>query len=109
MSDSKPNIEIKSKVSPLLESLPDYLKEPANYYKVQKAIVDSVQTTCNHGDVLEMAECKKCTDMMLKRRKLMRELGFKNAGQYLAWKKVHEEIKAQYPLMDFKTGKQIKR
>ena len=98
----KPKIDLRPKVHPLLSGMSDYLKNPANYITVMKQIVDSVQTTCNHSDMLEMANCKKCTDMMLKRRRLMKKLGFKNAAQYMAWKKVHEEIQARYPLMDWK-------
>lgn len=104
----KPDIKYKSKVNPLIADLPNHLKDPANFEDIQLKIFKSVATSCSHADLFEMAECQKCTDMMVKRRKLMKELGFKNARQYMAWRQTHQEIKKRYPLINWKTRQPIK-
>ena len=38
----------------------------------------------------------------------MKNYGFKNPKQYFEWRRVHQEIRRRYPLMDWITGKQIK-
>lgn len=93
--------------NPLLEGLPAYVKDPKNFFDIQQSIINTVQTTCSHGDVMEYAKCKKCTEKMLERRKLLKKYGFKNPKQYFEWRKVHQEIRRRYPLMDWVTGKQI--
>ena len=82
-------------------SMSKELKDPANFERIQRSIIETLQTTCSHNDVMEWAECPKCTDKMKERRALLKKLGFKNAGQYMAWRKVHEEIQARYPLVDW--------
>jgi hypothetical protein len=42
---------------------------------------------------------------MLDRRKLLKKLGFKNPSQYMAWKKIHTEIKERFPLVDWQAEK----
>jgi len=101
----KPKIAIRPRKNPLLANLPDYLKNPANFETVQKQILATILTTCGHSDILEHAACKKCTEKMLARRKLLKKLGFKNAQQYMAWRAVHEEIKRRMPLVDWKNKK----
>jgi len=100
------SVELKPKLHPLLASLPDHLKDPANFEKVQLAIINTFRSTCGHGEVLEWAECPKCSEKMLERRALLRKLGFKNAAQYMAWRKVHEEIRGiteRYALPKYNT------
>lgn len=103
MSDSnlKPNINLKPKLNPLIASLPDYLKDPKNYLKIQKLIISSLRGKCNHNEVVEWAECAKCQERFLNKRNLLKKLGFKNPAQYLAWQKIHEEIKKRFPLADW--------
>ena len=97
----KPKIDIKPKTSPILASLPEYLKHPKNYENIQRQIIASVQTDCSHSELLEYAKCKKCTQKMLERRYLLKRLGFKNPTQYYAWKRVHENIRERFPLVDW--------
>jgi len=51
--------------------------------------------TCGklHSDVVKMGECPKCTENMLVRRKLLKELGFTSMAQYFAWRQIHETMK----------------
>lgn len=105
----KPKISFKPKTSPLLADLPEHLKNPANFGKIQRAILNTFMSTCNHSDLLEWSSCKKCTDKMLERRLLLRKLGFKNPRQYFAWRKTHEEIQKRYPLVDWKKENAIRQ
>lgn len=86
------DVDLKPKVHPILASLPDYLKDPENFKKIQAKIVDTMISSCGHSDIIQWSECKKCTDKMLQRRLLLRKLGFKNPAQYMMWRKVHEKI-----------------
>lgn len=98
MSDIKPDTFPKAKLHPLLAQLPDHLKDPANYEKVQKTILQSFMGKHSHGEVLEWATCKDCQKLFATRRTVLKKLGFKNAAQYMAWKKVHEVIRERVPL-----------
>lgn len=98
----KPNLDIRPRFDPLTAGLSDYLKNPANYEEIQRIIINSFATTCSHGSPAEMAVCPKCTEKMLERRKTLKRLGFKNPAQYMAWQKIHTEIKARFPLVDWK-------
>lgn len=102
MKSKKPNIEYKPEVHPLLASLPPHLKDHAKYYDIQKKILETIASTCTHSELIDFASCPKCTGNMLKRRKLLRELGFKNPAQYMAWRMVNEEIKKRVPLIQWK-------
>jgi len=104
---NKPKLTFKPRVNPLIADLPEYLKNPANFAEIQKKIIASVQTSCTHSDVFEMAKCEKCTKKMLERRKLLKKLGFKNPRQYMEWRKIHEEVRRRFPLMDWKLNKPI--
>lgn len=98
---NKPKIDFKPKTHPLLASLPKYVKDPANFEKINKAIIETVQTTCAHADLDAYAKCAKCTEKMLARRALLKKYGFKNPAQYMAWRKTHEQIKRTFPLVDW--------
>lgn len=100
--DSKPDIALKPKLHLLLASLPDYLKNPANYLEVQKKILKTVYSNCGHSELLDWSKCSKCTNKMLERRKLLKKLGFKHPAQYMLWRRVHEEIKKRMPLVKWK-------
>lgn len=96
MTDKK--IDYGKLVSPTLAGLPEYLKDPKNYIKVQKALLETMSCSKSHSDPSEMFHCKQCTENMIKRRELMKKFGFKSPAQYLDWKKTHEEIKKRMPL-----------
>lgn len=89
----------------ILYGLPEALKDPANFPKIQKAILNTLQTRHSHGDMMEWSACRSCTEKMLERRLLLKRLGFRNARQYMAWRQVHEEIVKMYPLVDWKKNK----
>ena len=95
-------LTIKQKENPIFNGMPKFLKDPANFDDIRKQIFATVQTTCSHASLLEYASCKKCTEKMLERRRLLKNLGFKNPAQYMEWQKVHLKIKETMPLVDWK-------
>lgn len=96
--DKKPDIKFASKIDPLLAMLPDFVKDHKNYYKIQKALLETLSCRKSHSDPLDMAKCKKCTENMQVRRALLKKFGFVNSAQYMAWRRIHEEIKKRVPL-----------
>ena len=90
----KPDIsQIKiAKPNPLIAFLPAHLKDPKNYKKIQKAIIEAGATKHSHGEISEWSACKHCTYKQHARAEMMRKLGFKNGAQYMTWKRIHEEI-----------------
>ncbi len=102
MSDSeKPDITFAPKLNPLIASLPVHLKDPKNYKRIRKIILESLAGKCSHGETIEWAKCPKCQKRFAERGKLLKKLGFTHPAQYMLWQKIHEEIKARYPLIDW--------
>lgn len=77
---------------PLFADLPVALKDPANYRKVQKLLLEELASHCSHSDMEGWAKCLTCQTNKLNREEAMRRFGFKSMAQYMAWKKVHETM-----------------
>lgn len=84
-----PNYKSLNKVG----HLPDFVKDPANYEKIERALLDTRFCGKTHSDPSQMFECKGCQNKTLERRELMEKFGFRDASDYLNWKKIHEEIR----------------
>lgn len=90
---SIPDIKFSSVVNPRLASLPDFTRDPRNFYKIQKALLETLHCHTSHSDPAEVFKCKKCTENMMERRKLMEKFGFKSPDQYMEWRREHEAVK----------------
>ena len=91
--------EIKPKLNPLLANLPEYLKDPKNFKKVEMTIYDSLKGSCSsHNDIAEWAGCAKCQMIFLNKAEVLKKLGFSSVPQYMAWKQIHQEIIKRVPL-----------
>ena len=86
-----PDLAFNNKV-PLTASLPAYLKDPANYKRVQKELLDAGATRHSHGEMVEWAGCVPCQRKLRDRVEMMKKLGFKSPAQYMAWYRTHEQI-----------------
>ena len=86
--------------NPLVASLPDFVKNPANFQKIQRALLDTFGGH-SHSEIAQFAACKKCSEGMMERRMLLKKLGFKNAAQYMEWRKIHENIITRVPLRKY--------
>lgn len=96
------DLEIKPKTPAIVASLPEHLKDPRNYEKIQSTILKALRGKCSHGEVVEWAQCGDCQRRFSERRHVLKNLGFKNPAQYMAWRKIHETIKERMPLVDWK-------
>ena len=95
------DFEKEKKPHKLLSSLPDYLKDPQNYERIQRSILEAGRTTCSHSDIIEWSKCSKCKRALWNRKEFMFKLGFKNAAQYMAWHAVHRVIERRVPLAKY--------
>lgn len=82
----------KYKPSPIFDGLPDHVKDPKNYIKIEKKLFKAIKSTHNHEEVVDWAECKRCQKKFIKRRQMMKEYGFTSHQQYLMWKKIMDII-----------------
>ena len=74
--------------NPIFNGLPVYLKDPKNYEKVQRALLDTLAGTHSHGELETWASCLHCQIKLKNHGEMMRKLGFKSARQFYAWSKV---------------------
>lgn len=94
--------KLPNKIKPSLTAmLPPHLKDPANYERIQKIIIETLGGTCSHGEIMQWANCVKCQKRFKERKNVLKKLGFKNPAQYLEWKKIHMKIREKYPLVDW--------
>lgn len=80
----------------LVVSLPKHLKDPTNYEKINRFIIESLASKHSHGDMMAWAACVSCQRRFAERGGVLKKLGFKNPGQYMLWKRVHEHIRRNY-------------
>lgn len=78
--------------NPIFNGMPAYLKDPANYEKIQKALYDAGGSTCSHSELIEWTACKKCQQKQWNRSEMMQKLGFTSGTQYILWKKTMDYI-----------------
>jgi len=96
--DIKPDTFPKYTGNPLTKDLPDHLKDHANYDKIQRALLDAGATKHSHADMEAWSGCSECQQAQWNRKEMMKELGFTSGKQYMAWQRIHEEIKSRVPL-----------
>ena len=78
---------------PITESLPAYLKDPKNYDKINKYIIQTLASKHSHGEVVEWAKCAACQRRFAERSNVLKKLGFPTIKYYMAWKRIHERMK----------------
>lgn len=93
--------KLPQKLPSILDDLPVYLKDPANYEKVQKALIETLASRHSHSDLLTWYSCKQCENKIFDHREMMMRLGFKSPTQYYAWKRIHEKIRKLMPLVNW--------
>lgn len=89
--DTFPNAKAL-KPHPLIANLPAHLKDPKNYMKIRKALLDTLASTHSHGEMSEWASCVQCQKQMRDHAEMIRKLGFSSPSQYKAWMKTHEMV-----------------
>ncbi len=92
MADNISQVKTEHKL-PITWSLPAALKDPANYDKIMKLLVEAGNTPHSHGDLMAWSSCLKCQRAQHNRAEAMRKLGFRSGAQYFAWRKVMEVLR----------------
>lgn len=98
-----------SETPDLFKSLPDNVRDPANYEKIKKAIIDTTrQCKKNHSEIGEFSQCKTCSIAMIERRVLLEKFGFTSPAQYKAWDETQQQIiklRQKHPEIDGRLNK----
>jgi hypothetical protein len=98
MSDYRSN-SIKAKdveglpVNPLLEGVPDKLKDTKEADKLERILAQIMYSDHKHREMRTFMKCKRCQEKVEKRRKMLEKYGFTDYQQYLTYKRVIELIK----------------
>jgi len=78
----------KLKPNPVFKGLPDNLKDPKTFKKVEKKLINAIFSDHKHATVKAYLKCKRCQDKFKKRQAFIKDLGFTSYEQYTEWKKV---------------------
>jgi hypothetical protein len=106
-SNERPDLtpgQVQRRAQALVQSMPAHLKDPANYEKIRKVILEALAGGHSHGEMMEWAACAICQRRFFERRDVLKKLGFRNAAQYMAWQKIHEEIKTRVKFNKYNTA-----
>ena len=80
------------KPNPILAGLPDFVKDPANYNKIQMDLLNALGGAHSHSDMVTWASCLNCQNKLVNFRDTMNKIGFKSPQQYIAWKRVMAQM-----------------
>jgi len=80
------------KENPSLAGLPDELKDPSCVKRVEREIQNASATGHKHRKPSEWLKCEHCQKKSKARKDKLRELGFKDYGQFLLWRKIQDII-----------------
>ena len=92
LSKKQANNLPRYKPNSLFANLSPFVKDPANYNKIQKILLNELAGPHTHSEMTNWANCRTCQDKSQERIMLMRKLGFTSAAIYLGWKKTMEQI-----------------
>ena len=76
------------KPSPVLVGLSDELKDPKCFKKIEKKLFDLVKSDHKHKTASAYVKCEECQTKYKKRKRAIRDLGFRDTQQYMEWKKI---------------------
>lgn len=93
MSDSELTPDEAAKLprrmkEPITKSLPAYLKDPANYEKIQRALLDTLASGHSHAEILDWHKCRGCQRRVQNHKMMMEHLGFQSPAQYYSWRRI---------------------
>lgn len=78
----------KLKLDPIFKDLPERLKDPKNFKRTEMRLRVVLKTDHKHKTIKAYMNCEECKANLEERRKLMKEIGFKNLEQYNRWRGV---------------------
>lgn len=74
--------------NPIFNGLPEYLKDPQYYEKIEMAMIETLSSKKTYSDLMKYIESPEGKKGLLERRALIKRLGFKSTEQYMSWRKV---------------------
>ena len=80
------------KPHPIVSGMAPHLKDPKNYQKIRKVILNSLATKHSHSDISGWAGCSSCQMKFAGKSKLLKDLGFKSVAEYMVWQRIHTTI-----------------
>lgn len=73
-------------------NLPEHLKDPANFKKICKALLEVGAIKHSHSEIYKWQACKVCQNAYSNVQLMKIKLGFESGAQYMMWKRVHTKI-----------------
>jgi len=89
----------EAKVNPIFDGLPDSLKDPKIYGKIERAVVRVMFSDHQHKTIKQFVRCERCQAKVKRRRAVIKEFGFRDIIQYQEWKRVMDIIIQKKSLM----------
>ncbi len=80
------------KLHPLVADLPDELKDPKCFKKIEKKLHKIMESDHNHKAMITFQKCKECQARFNEKRHQIKKYGFKSYEQYLFWKRIMDII-----------------
>jgi hypothetical protein len=81
------------KPMPILKDLPEELKDPKCFEKIEKKIWLIMKSDHTHRTISGFNKCKRCRDKREKRNQFIKDTGFKNYEQYMKWRQIMSIIR----------------
>ncbi len=78
----------KLKPNPIFKGLIPRLKDPKNFVKIEKELVDILKSDHKHKTVKTYVACVECQNKLQLKQQRMKTMGFTSYGQYIEWRKV---------------------
>lgn len=83
----------KLKKNAIFKGLPDKLKDPENFSKIEKELSGMLKTDHKHKTMKAYVCCAWCQKKLELKQNRMKTMGFKDYSQYMEWRKVMMIIK----------------
>lgn len=83
--------------NPIFKGLPKKLKDPRNFMRIQRALLETLATRHSHSELLDFYQCPSCMRKVQDHKAMMLKLGFTSPAQYREWVRVHEVIRRRVP------------
>ena len=82
----------KLEPNPIFKDLPERLKDPKNFPKIEIELFKILKTDHKHKTVRAYVTCAWCQNKLKLRQNRMKAIGFASYGQYVEWRKIMQII-----------------
>ena len=78
---------------PVLDGLPDSLKDIKCFDNIEKQLNKVLISDHEHTRIGQYIKCKRCQPKFQKRKEMIKNFGFLSINQYLEWRRIMNIIK----------------